>query len=121
MVKVIDDQTKKPIPHADVLAWPTVQGEEFKKRSAEVFEAVQARKADFNALLVNLAATLGTRYQTNSEGMVTIPAGHNAFAVVLSGDKIGQWHDQMKGPLELSAPLYVTVQVLNSRGKPERR
>ena len=120
VVKVIDDETKKPIPHADVLAWPTVQGEEFKKRSAEVFEAVQARKADFNALLVNLAATLGTRYQTNSEGMVTIPAGHNAFAVVLSGDKIGQWHDQMKGPLELSAPLYVTVQVLNSRGKPER-
>ncbi len=120
IVQIIDGDTKKPIANADVIAFANARDEAFQKRARDLQVSLEGRVTDQRTMQLILAAMLGTRYQTNAEGTALIPAGDDTFAIVVSGTRVAQWTPRQKGPLELFAPRFITVQVLNSRGKPAR-
>lgn len=121
VVTVIDGDTKKPIASADVIVLTNTKSEAFRKRVTELQQALQQQQiSERDQGLLTLFAMLGTRYQSNAKGIAKIPTGDDTVAVVVSGTRQAQWSPRLKGPLELFAPRFVTVQVLNSRGKPAR-
>jgi hypothetical protein len=120
VVTVIDGDTKKPIASADVIVLTNTNSEAFRKRATELLQALQQQIPDREQGLLTMFAMLGTRYQSNAEGIAKIPTGDDTVAVVVSRTRQAQWSPKLEGPLELSAPRFVTVQVLNSRGKPAR-
>lgn len=120
VVTVIDGDTKKPIANADVIVITNARNEAFRQRSTELQQALQMQFPDRKQRQVMLVAMLGTRYQTDAAGIAKIPVGDDTVAIAVSGTRQAQWYPILKGPLELFAPRFVTVQVLNSRGKPAR-
>jgi protocatechuate 3,4-dioxygenase beta subunit len=120
VITVIDGDTKKPIANADVIVITDARDEAFQKRGMELQKALRQQFPDRKQGRLMMVIMLGTRYQTNAQGIAKIPAGDDTVGVVVSGTRQAQWSPRLKGPLELFAPRFVTVQVLNSRGKPAR-
>ena len=120
LIKVIDGVSRLPVANADVLVITNVRDKAFQKRAQELQTAMIAKEIEQKQSRLLMAAMMGTRYQTDADGNASIPAGDDTFAIVISGKMEAQWNARMKGPLELFAPRFVTVQVRTADGKPAR-
>ena len=117
---VIDGLTQQPIRNADVIFISDARSDAYQTRSRELRTKFSKQKITSKKSGLLILAMLGTRYQTNAEGIVRVPSGKDAFAVIIAGDRSGRWRSGTGDTVKLFAPGLVKVQVRNSRGTPAR-
>ncbi len=112
LVRVVDLETQKPVPGAEVFVIGRSTDQALIQRAA-------ALAPDYTAVTMVMAAAIGTRYRAGDDGQVRVgtPDGRSRV-LAIAGDRIGVGRLNQKGPIEVYAVHTIDVQVRTADGKP---